>query len=68
MACPVPDKGQREYLQAAGVDYQEESGTSIYFRDPDGHPAGTDRRAPRPAVRPDSAVAGGQSASDNGTE
>ncbi len=26
----------RERLQAAGVDYQLESGTSIYFRDPDG--------------------------------
>lgn len=26
----------RERLRAAGVDYQEESGTSIYFLDPDG--------------------------------
>ncbi|MGH8829134.1 MAG: VOC family protein, partial [Jiangellaceae bacterium] len=23
-------------LDAAGIDYQSESGTSIYFRDPDG--------------------------------
>ncbi|NMI55167.1 VOC family protein [Streptomyces sp. RLB3-17] len=26
----------RERLDAAGVDYEEESGTSLYFRDPDG--------------------------------
>ena len=26
----------RDKLEAAGVDYQEESGTSLYFRDPDG--------------------------------
>jgi catechol 2,3-dioxygenase-like lactoylglutathione lyase family enzyme len=26
----------RERLGAAGVDYEEESGTSLYFRDPDG--------------------------------
>ena len=26
----------RSKLEAAGVAYQEESGTSIYFRDPDG--------------------------------
>ncbi|GGX88236.1 glyoxalase [Streptomyces minutiscleroticus] len=26
----------RDKLAAAGVDYQEESGTSVYFRDPDG--------------------------------
>ncbi|MFD9196055.1 VOC family protein [Streptomyces phaeochromogenes] len=26
----------RDRLDAAGVDYQEESGTSVYFRDPDG--------------------------------
>ncbi|MFE2968561.1 VOC family protein [Streptomyces sp. NPDC059340] len=26
----------RDRLDAAGVDYEEESGTSLYFRDPDG--------------------------------
>lgn len=26
----------KENLERAGVDYQEESGTSVYFRDPDG--------------------------------
>ena len=26
----------RERLEAAGVDHEVESGTSIYFRDPDG--------------------------------
>jgi catechol 2,3-dioxygenase-like lactoylglutathione lyase family enzyme len=26
----------RERLTAAGIEYQEESGTSLYFRDPDG--------------------------------
>jgi catechol 2,3-dioxygenase-like lactoylglutathione lyase family enzyme len=33
-----PDRWQRlrDNLDAAGVDYQLESGTSIYFRDPDG--------------------------------
>jgi catechol 2,3-dioxygenase-like lactoylglutathione lyase family enzyme len=33
-----PSQWQRlkQNLDAAGVDYQEESGTSIYFRDPDG--------------------------------
>jgi catechol 2,3-dioxygenase-like lactoylglutathione lyase family enzyme len=33
-----PDRwgGLRERLDAAGVDYDVESGTSIYFRDPDG--------------------------------
>ena len=28
--------GLKESLTRAGVDYQEESGTSVYFRDPDG--------------------------------
>jgi catechol 2,3-dioxygenase-like lactoylglutathione lyase family enzyme len=34
----APDKWRylREKLAGAGVQYQEESGTSIYFRDPDG--------------------------------
>lgn len=34
----MPDKWQflRKKLDEAGVAYQEESGTSIYFRDPDG--------------------------------
>ncbi|MGH3451268.1 MAG: VOC family protein [Haloechinothrix sp.] len=27
---------QRDRLDAAGVEYMEESGTSVYFRDPDG--------------------------------
>jgi catechol 2,3-dioxygenase-like lactoylglutathione lyase family enzyme len=33
-----PEKWERlkRNLDAAGVDYQEESGTSVYFRDPDG--------------------------------
>ena len=33
-----PDRWEhlKEKLTAAGVDYQSESGTSIYFRDPDG--------------------------------
>src|SRR6476646_8537141 len=33
-----PEKWERRKgkLREAGVDYQEESGTSIYFRDPDG--------------------------------
>jgi catechol 2,3-dioxygenase-like lactoylglutathione lyase family enzyme len=33
-----PEKWEqlKENLTAAGVDYQSESGTSIYFRDPDG--------------------------------
>ncbi|WP_406364740.1 VOC family protein [Streptomyces sp. NBC_00645] len=33
---PVTWRGLRERLDAAGVEYEEESGTSIYFRDPDG--------------------------------
>ena len=35
----TPDKWAylRAKLDAAGVPYQEESGTSVYFRDPDGH-------------------------------
>jgi hypothetical protein len=39
MAISVdPDKWDRlrANLDRAGVDYQMESGTSIYFRDPDG--------------------------------
>ncbi|HEX6472812.1 MAG TPA: VOC family protein [Streptosporangiaceae bacterium] len=34
----APDRWRhlRERLDAAGVEYQTESGTSIYFRDPDG--------------------------------
>jgi catechol 2,3-dioxygenase-like lactoylglutathione lyase family enzyme len=33
-----PDRWEqlKSNLRAAGVDYQEESGTSVYFRDPDG--------------------------------
>ena len=39
MAISVePDKWERlkKNLDEAGVEYMEESGTSIYFRDPDG--------------------------------
>ena len=33
---PATWRRLRDKLSAAGVEYQEESGTSIYFRDPDG--------------------------------
>jgi catechol 2,3-dioxygenase-like lactoylglutathione lyase family enzyme len=33
---PTAWRRLRDRLDAAGVDYQEESGTSVYFRDPDG--------------------------------
>lgn len=33
---PTTWRGLRDRLDAAGVEYMEESGTSLYFRDPDG--------------------------------
>jgi catechol 2,3-dioxygenase-like lactoylglutathione lyase family enzyme len=37
ISMPVePWRAARARLDAAGVEYQEESGSSIYFRDPDG--------------------------------
>ena len=48
----------RGKLDAEGVAYQEASGTSLYFRDPDGVPAGTARRPARRDVRHEGAVTG----------